>query len=138
MQVKEPDGFSITIYQMIAEQDLPSKLRELIQIVPHQDINRSDTADIAYWGNPTPLFLDRLRSSNNFHYLGRDVKTGGFLVLQTDHYPPTREGGALPQFDPKSWREVFNAPLPNLTTGPNGLLPSAQGSDLHLQILQRL
>lgn len=141
IRVKDVDGLSSTIYQAILETDIPTPLQERISITPRNELDLAGAADIAYWANPEPLFLHRLAASRSEGYLGRDVRPGGYLVIQTDHRPTRHPSetirSSLPRLDPSHWREIFEGPLPNLPLDSNAVLPTAQGPHLHLQVFQR-
>lgn len=137
VRIKEPDALAGALFMMLAESELPASLRDRLHMVSPREINAPSPADIVYWANPTPLFLDRLASIGSQEYLGRDVKAGGYLVIQTDHLPSERVHGGLPQLDPAHWRKIFDAPIPDLPGVGNAILPTAQGPNLHFLVFQR-
>ncbi|MFO1464686.1 MAG: ATP-binding protein [bacterium] len=137
VRVKESDGFSGTIYQLTLEDVLPHSLLERIRMDSPDKLNEPSPADLSYWANPAPSFLARLANSNAEEYLGRDVRPGGFLVIQTDHH---QVGGEriLPRLDAARWQRIFEATIPNLPRDSNEMLPTGQVKDLHLQVFRRI
>lgn len=60
---------------------LPPSLQARIQIVPPDVIDEVTPADLSYWVHP---MVELPRDASLFEYLARDVRPGGYLVVQTD------------------------------------------------------
>ncbi|MFO1518387.1 MAG: ATP-binding protein [bacterium] len=136
VKIKEPDAVSGTLHQLIMQETVPASIRERIQYVSLKDLDAESPADIVYWTNPDPYFIRRPLGMGEGEYFGRDVKKGGFLVIQTDFHGG-EERLSLPRLDPGLWERIFDEALPNRLGMTNEVLPTAQADDLHLQVYRR-
>ncbi len=59
------------------------------------------------------------------------------MVLQSDHYYGAFGELRNLQMDPRVWERVFDGALPDVESGSNALLPTAQDINLHLQVFRR-
>jgi hypothetical protein len=92
---------------------------------------------MVYWTNVAIHNLQYPEHVRLEDYLGRDVKSGGYLVIQTDHALGYQRKFLNLQFDPKQWAPICYGSLPNLHRGSNYVLPTAQSDDLRLQVYRR-
>ncbi len=119
----------------------PAEL-ERVQYFRPEQIDHSAPSDIVYWPNPNPNQMEIPEGVMLGDYLGRDVRPGGYLVIQSDHHLADHHLGAFRELqvlemNPLAWEKVFDAQLPNLGEGTNQILPTAQDNDLHLKIFRR-
>jgi hypothetical protein len=135
--IKEPGRHNLPRHQRFVRKAASPEIRQRILYISPSSTHEITPADIVYWTNPDPYGLNKPKGVSLEIYLGRDVKPGGYLVLQTDHHPGVRDHYRRLNFDPKEWETLYNAPLPNLENRTNYVLPTAQEKDLHLQIYRR-
>ncbi|MFO1463347.1 MAG: ATP-binding protein [bacterium] len=137
LQLKEPELSSVGWhFRSLRRLATPAEL-ERVQYFRSEQIDHSAPSDIVYWPNPDPNRLVVPKETAIEDYLGRDVRPGGFLVIQSDHHLGAFSQLRALELNPLAWEKIFDAELPNLHEGTNQILPTAQGSDLHLKIFRR-
>lgn len=115
---------------------------ELRSRISSAALDQPTPARVVYWTHlPFPPFPpDGMPVTD---YLGRDVISGGYLVIETDHLRlanrllPSQTNDFLNlQFDSTQWESVFRQFIP---ANPEGfVLPTLQsGGDFFLQIYRR-
>ena len=92
-------------------------------------------ADIAYWINPAPrpIIPEGYRLESIIEYLGRDVRPGGFLVIQSD-----LNSFEDIDYDAGRWEPIFSSPLTR-DRGMEGfvMVTLRSGIEHSFQVLQR-
>lgn len=137
LRIKEPDGIMMRSHARWLGKIVTEAEGARIQYLAPEAVDLPSPADIVYWGHPNPHEMIRPAGVPLGEYLGRDVRPGGFLVLQSDHYYGAFGELRNLQMDPRVWELVFDGALPDVESGSNALLPTAQDINLHLQVLRR-
>ena len=107
-----------------------------------RDVDVSTPADIVFWADPDNSVIPSSGMSMG-EYLGRDVKPGGFLVIQTDHVTiDDRRSFYLypPGLDLEKWEVLYHGQMgPDRGHYENLLLPTVQGDHpiIWVQIYRR-
>ncbi len=137
LRIKEPDGIMMRSHARWLGKILNEAEGERIQYLAPEAVDLPSPSDIVYWGHPNPREMVRPAGVPLGEYLGRDVRPGGFLVLQSDHYFGTFQELRNLNLDPRVWERLFAEDLPDVESGSNAVLPSAQNFNLHLQVFRR-
>lgn len=83
VHVKEPSRLTGDHHQETVAEHAPHLVSsQRIQHVSKHDIDAPLSVDIVYWPNPNYIMFPAEQSL--LQYLGRDVRPGGWLVIQTD------------------------------------------------------
>gem|GEM_PF-3584330 len=136
--VKEPGDLESSLHKEVLR-TLPSReIAERIRLVPEKYLDVHTPGDIVYWTNPCLLRLQKPTTASLGEYLARDVKPGGYLVIQSDHLFGTQNELLNLNLDPREWETVFAEDLPNFFPKANYLLPTTQAhNNLHIQVHRR-
>lgn len=137
LRIKEPDGIVMRAHARWLANILTEAEVERVRYFAPEAVDMASPADIVYWGHPNPYEMTRPAGASLGEYLGRDVRPGGYMVLQSDHYFGAFKELRNLEMDPRHWERVFDAALPDVEFGSNAILPSAQSSNLHLQVFRR-
>ncbi|MDL1870862.1 sensor histidine kinase [Deltaproteobacteria bacterium PRO3] len=137
LRIKEPDGIMMRSHARWLGRILTEAEGERIQYHAPEAIDLPSPSDIVYWGHPNPRDMIRPGGVSMGEYLGRDVRPGGFLVLQSDHYYGAFKELRNLDLDPRVWERLFAEDLPDVDSGSNAIVPSAQSTNLHLQVFRR-
>lgn len=91
VMVKEPDFFAAEGHRQITQRELPGRIAARIWYLQREEeVNRQLAADIVFWTSPDPGMLDPkalaargFAHPDPYEYMGRDVRPGGLLMIQT-------------------------------------------------------
>ncbi len=91
VMVKEPDYFAAEAHRQVTQRELPGRIAARIWYLQREEeVNRRIAADIAFWTSPDPGMLDSkvlkargFEHPDPYEYMGRDVRPGGLLMIQT-------------------------------------------------------
>jgi hypothetical protein len=143
--VKEVDQACVRTQLRLMGDDLPAEIISRIEYrLTLSSINEPTPADVVYWTSPNPSMLHDGRSQPLLEplrgghyakaaYLGRDVRPGGYLVIQSQD---TRYHPRL--FDSSKWEQVFFSKIGDPKYIHNLVLPSMYIGINNFFILQRV
>lgn len=111
--IKEPERACQRVWSQAMEAWFPQKLAGRMRLLRTiEEIEEPSPAEIVFWPHPNPYmmtgagFRPKITTSDDpTYYLGRDVKPGGFLVLQTDSSAYQEL-----QFPRDEWEVVYDTP----------------------------
>jgi hypothetical protein len=134
--IKEPEDINIRSHRRVFESLDAHDLHRKMTYIPRDEIDEPYPADIVYWPNPSPNYLNYPFDFSLPDYLGRDVRPGGYLVLQNDlHGNPDRYASL--SWNPQDWETIFRGRLSNVSEETNYVLPTLTPDSLFLQIYKR-
>ncbi len=111
--IKEPQRACQRAWSQALAEWFPQELAKRIRLLPTiEEIEEPTSAEISIWSHPNPYMMTgsgamprTTDADDPTEYLGRDVKPGGFLVLQTDAQIYQEL-----QFPRKEWDVVYDTP----------------------------
>lgn len=134
IKIKEPDAFSSGLHWDVIQNHFPSEVHKRVSYIP---TFIDEATDMAYWVNPGPRNIHTFNQMGSGDYLGRDVRPGGLVIVQTDHHSGRESWPYYVHFHPHRWEKVFENALPKQPVGVNYAFPTAQVNNLYLQIYQK-
>ncbi|MFO1520224.1 MAG: hypothetical protein U1F57_11290 [bacterium] len=134
--IKENDAIMQSCHRR-GIRDFPPGVTSLITYHDQNDVNAPTPADRVYWINPSPTTLIIPEHVSLEDYLSRDVKPGGYLIIQSDTVLMPRYNYQRLQMDPSRWETLFKERITGRDESEEYLLPTSNADLLHLQIYRR-